>query len=223
MNVISTPKHFVCNDRENQRNLYSSDINDTTLRQIYAYPFEMTIREGGALGIMTAYNIVNGAYNTENKPLITTILKNEWGFRGMEVSDWGATHSTVAAANAGHDVEMDASTYFGTPLLAAVTDGQVAQAVFDDKVLRVFRTKIWTTADSSFPVYANTVNNAAHQTIAKLAGRESLVLVKNNVVNGKPILPLRIQTACRRQHTSRLWAIHCGSPQPGGAAAEVLP
>ena len=190
VHVISTPNHYVCNDRENQRNIYSSDIDDTTLRQIYAYPFEMTIREGAAWGIMTAYNKVNDVYNSENKVLLTTILKNEWGFRGIEMSDWGGTHSTVLAANAGHDIEMDAATYFGSPLLAAVTDGSVSQDVLDDKVLRVFRTKLWTNAVTSFPAFPNTVSNADHQTIAKLAGRESLVLVKNDFVNGKPILPL---------------------------------
>jgi beta-glucosidase len=190
VNVISTPKHYVCNNRENQRNDYSSDIDDTTLRQIYAYPFEMTIREGAAWGIMTAYNKVNDVYNSENKVLLTTILKNEWGFRGIEMSDWGGTHSTVLAANAGHDIEMDAATYFGAPLLAAVTNGSVTQDVLDDKVLRVFRTKLWTKAVTSFPVYPNTVNNADHQNIAKLAARESLVLVKNDLVNGKPLLPL---------------------------------
>jgi beta-glucosidase len=189
-NIVSTPKHYVCNDRENQRNEYTSDIDDVTLRQIYAYPFEMNIREANAWGIMTAYNKVNSTYNTENKWLIINILKNEWGFRGIELSDWGATHSTVAAALAGHDIEMDAATFFGSPLLAAVTDGTVPQAVLDDKVLRVFRMHLWTNAATAFPTYPNTVNNTAHQTIAKLAGRESLVLVKNDVVNGKPMLPL---------------------------------
>jgi beta-glucosidase len=178
--TIATPKHFICNDREWNRDFYSSDVNERTLREIYALPFEMAIKEGGAWSIMSSYNRVNSVYASEYPRTLTDLLKTDWGFRGFEVSDWGGTHSTVASANAGHDVEMPSGTYFGAPLQQAVTGGQVSLATLDDKVRRTLRARIWAGVRTS-PItqYAGSVNSPEHQALALEAARKSLVLVKN--------------------------------------------
>jgi beta-glucosidase len=140
--VGATVKHFVGNDSETQRMTVDVRIDDRTLRELYLAPFEAIVRDEGAWAVMAAYNGVNGLPMTES-PLLRDILHGEWGYDGLVVSDWTATHATVAAAQAALDLAMPgpASRYgpWGDALLEAVVKGTVDEALIDDKVVRILR------------------------------------------------------------------------------------
>ena len=132
-------KHFVANDSEFERQTISSEVDARTLREISLVPFEAAVLEAGTWSVMSAYNRLHGTYCSEH-PLLTELLKREWGFDGVIMSDWYGTHSTVPAANAGLDLEMPGPPqFFGPHLAAAVRAGEVDEKIVDDKVRRVLR------------------------------------------------------------------------------------
>ncbi|WP_434445436.1 glycoside hydrolase family 3 C-terminal domain-containing protein [Lentzea sp. E54] len=136
--VAAAPKHFVANETETDRLTHDVEVDERTLRELYLAPFEAAV-EAGAWAVMSAYNGVNGASMSEN-PLLTTPLKDEWGFDGVVVSDWGAVRSTVASAGSGQDLSMPGPWGpWGDRLVAAVEAGEVAESAVDDKVLRLLR------------------------------------------------------------------------------------
>ncbi|MFI1386102.1 beta-glucosidase [Embleya sp. NPDC020886] len=138
--VAATIKHFVANDSEDERMSYDSRVGERALREVYLAPFEAAVREARAWLVMSAYNSVNGASMTENSRLQNDVLKDEWGFDGVVISDWTAVRSTEPAALGGTDVAMPGPTaQWLEPLVEAVRDGRVEEAVLDDKVLRVLR------------------------------------------------------------------------------------
>src|SRR3954454_11387377 len=135
--VACTVKHFVANDSEFERMTISSEVDERTLREISLVPFEAAVREAGTWALMTAYNRVHGTYCSENAELLA-LLRDEWEFDGVVMSDWYGTHSTAPAANAGLDLEMPGPPqWFGAPLAEAVRNGEVAETLLDDKVRRV--------------------------------------------------------------------------------------
>ena len=140
--VGATVKHFVGNDSETERMTVDVRIDERTLRELYLAPFEAIVREAGAWAVMASYNGVNGHTMTES-PLLRGILHDEWGYDGLVMSDWTATRSTEAAARAALDLAMPgpASRFgpWGDALVAAVHEGQVDEALIDDKVLRILR------------------------------------------------------------------------------------
>ncbi|MCP9971099.1 hypothetical protein LUX57_43080 [Actinomadura madurae] len=150
--VAATVKHFVGNDSETARRSYDARIGDDALDEPYLRPFEEAVR-AGAWAVMAAYNGVNGASMTENRPLLTGVLKERWGFDGVVVSDWTAIRSTAASANAGMDLEMPGlpRSPWRDGLVAAVRDGEVAEALIDDKVLRILRLAARVGALDGFP------------------------------------------------------------------------
>ena len=137
--VIATVKHYVANSQETNRMTVSSDVDQRTLEEIYTAPYEAAVKQGHAGSVMCSYNRINGTYACENRDTLTTILKRQFGFTGFVMSDWGGTHSTVAAANAGLDMEMDVKPgqYFTAPLKTAVQDGQVPMSRLNDMVTRI--------------------------------------------------------------------------------------
>jgi beta-glucosidase len=136
--VAATVKHFVCNDSEFERMTISSDVGERALREIYLPPFESAVR-AGAWAVMSAYNRVNGVYAAEN-PLLRDLLKGEWAFDGLVMSDWSGTHSGAPSALAGLDLEMPGPRVFlGDRLLRDVTTGAVGEDVLDDMVRRRLR------------------------------------------------------------------------------------
>jgi len=142
--VAATVKHYVGNDSETERRTYDARIEEVVLRELYLAPFEATIVEAGAMVVMAAYNSVNGATMTANAPLLRGVLKGEWMFPGVVVSDWSATTSTVASAAAGLDLVMPGPDGpWGDKLVAAVRDGRVAEADVDDKVARLLALAAW--------------------------------------------------------------------------------
>jgi beta-glucosidase len=141
--VIATAKHFAGNNSEFARMTLSSDIDERTLREIYLPAFEASVKEARAGAVMDAYNPVNGVYMTANNRLNNEILKKEWGFDGIVMSDWGATHDGVAAANGGLDLEMPSPLFMNREtLLPALKDGRISIETIDDKVRRVLRKAI---------------------------------------------------------------------------------
>jgi beta-glucosidase len=191
--VIATVKHFAANNQEYNRHEVSSDLDARTLHELYLPAFEMAVKEGKAGAVMDAYNPVNGIHATQNRELNCKILKGELGFDGILMSDWGATHSTIEAANACLDIEMPSPEYFSrAALLAALRAGTISEATIDDKVRRILRKAQefgfvgrTASADSEIARYSS-----ANRVIARKGALASLVLLKNEGV----ALPLERRT-----------------------------
>jgi len=138
--VAAAAKHYVGNDSETQRWTYDARIAEHVLRELYLVPFEACVREADLDLVMTGYNMVNGVTMTEHEPLLSAILKDEWGFQGVALSDWHAARSTVATAVAGLDLAMPGPAGpWGGQLTAAVRAGEVSEDEVDAKVLRILR------------------------------------------------------------------------------------
>ena len=190
-NVIATAKHYAENSQETNRNTISEDVDARTLHELEGQAFEIALEQGKPGSVMCSYNLVNSAWACENPALLTTLLKQEYGFDGFVMSDWGATHSTVPAANAGLDMEMWDGTYFGAPLKQAVQDGQVPLSRLNDMVLRIlramFRVGVFDRPPSPEPdAYAADVATPAHAALARELAEQGTVLLKND----GPVLPL---------------------------------
>ena len=186
--VGTAVKHFVCNNQEWGRFNISVEIDERTLREIYLPGFKAAVKEGGAYAVMAAYNKVNGDYCSANRHLLKDILKDEWKFEGLVVSDWGATHSTVKSANAGLDLEMPGpGRFFNKSLKQALKGGQVREEVIDDKVRRILRVKFKLGLfDNINSKYKGALNTQEHKELAYRVASESIVLLKNE----KNLLPL---------------------------------
>ncbi|MGE5135696.1 MAG: beta-glucosidase family protein, partial [Gemmatimonadota bacterium] len=142
--VAATAKHFVANDSETARWTYDARTTEQVLRELYLVPFEACVREAGVALVMAAYNSVNGLRMTEHPRLLQQVLKQEWGFPGVVVSDWSACRSTVASAVSGLDLAMPGpNRYWGRALADAVRAGAVPEADLDDKVARLLRLARW--------------------------------------------------------------------------------
>src|SRR5262245_10016390 len=136
--VATTVKHFAGNDAEFERMTINSVIDERTLREITLVPFELAVREGGALGIMTAYNRLNGTYCSAHDELLRDILRGDWGFEGFVLSDWFARGSTTDSPRAGLDLEMPGpGRIYGPALATAVRDGAVDESLVDACVTRL--------------------------------------------------------------------------------------
>jgi beta-glucosidase len=193
--VIATAKHFVANNMEYGRMDHSSDVDERTLREIYLPAFEASVKEARVGALMDAYNLVNGAYMTQNGYLNNTIAKKEWGFDGIMMSDWGATHDGIAGANNGLDLEMPSAAYMNAQtLLPAIQRGEITAATIDDKVRRILRKAIEfgfydrEQADSSIPLYSQ-----EGREIVLEEARSGVVLLKNEN-NLLPLAKEKIRT-----------------------------
>ena len=179
-------KHFALNNQETNRGSVDVIADERTMREIYLRPFEAAVKEAGAMAVMPAYNKVNGYYCSENNHLLNEILRGEWGFRGMTVSDWGGTHSTMGAALGGLCVQMTGDNYFGPALIDSVRNGPLSEAVVDAKVREILRVRF---AVEPVPEdVANTVMTSQPETqkIAYEIAQKSIVLLKNEA-NTLPI------------------------------------
>lgn len=173
-------KHFAVNSQENMRGFINSQLSERALREIYLLPFEAAVRRANAYGVMAAYNKVWGDWCSENDMLLNKILRDEWGFRGFVISDWGGTHSTVKAAQNGLDVEMPDSKYFGKELLEAVKAGKVSEAVIDSKVRNLLRVRMVIPAIPKEEANKEIVSKPAQQQVAYEVASKSIVMLKNN-------------------------------------------
>lgn len=176
-------KHYALNNQETDRGSVNVIADERTMREIYLKPFEAAIKEGGAMCVMPAYNKVNGFYCSENAHLNNEILRDEWGFKGMTVSDWGGTHSTMGAALGGLCVQMTGDNYFGQALIDSVRNGALDEAVVDAKVREILRLRF---AIEPVPEdVANTIMTSQPETqkIAYEIAQKSIVLLKNEAGN----------------------------------------
>ncbi|SHL18568.1 glycoside hydrolase family 3 C-terminal domain-containing protein [Xylanibacter ruminicola] len=173
-------KHYALNNQEDYRGFVDVRISDRAMHEIYLRPFEMAVREADAWGLMAAYNKVNGRWCSENMQLQTTILRQQWGFPGMIISDWGGVHSTVDAVTTGMNVEMPGSRYMGKALLDSVKAGKVSEAVINQRVREILRVRL--TVKPIDKAVANTkpVGNAEEMATALEIARRSIVLLKND-------------------------------------------
>ena len=180
--VATTVKHLVGNDAEHERYTMSSDIDDRALREIYLAPFEAAVRDGGSLGIMTSYNRVNGRWCTEQPELLTTILRDEWGFEGFVVTDWFGVTGTAESAAAGVDLEMPGpARAFGAVLADAVRAGEVDEAHLDAQVTRLLTVFDRIGAlDDDGPGDEVSDDRPEHRDAARRAATESMVLLTND-------------------------------------------
>ena len=186
--VAACLKHFIGNDTEYERHLVSSNIDEKTLREIYLLPFEMGIKEGNAQVVMSAYNKLNNIYCSSHKELLIDILKDEWGFDGYVVSDWGAALETEENAKGGLDLEMPGpGNVWGDQLFTAVSEGKVEEKLIDDKVRRILNIANFSKRfenPNNKPEQSN--NSEEHRKLLKKAAASGMVLLKNN-----DLLPLK--------------------------------
>jgi len=186
--VIATVKHFALNNQEYNRHNVDVEVDERTMREIYLPAFEAAVTKGHVDAVMNSYNLLNGSHATQNEFLNLKLLKGEWGFQGVLMSDWVATYDGVAAANNGLDLEMpDARFMNAKTLLPAVKSGLVKESTIDDKVLRLLRTELrygFTERPQLDP--AASTYSVADRALALDGARESLTLLKNE----GPILPL---------------------------------
>jgi beta-glucosidase len=183
--VGTSLKHYAANNQEFQRLSISAEVDERTLREIYLPAFEKAVKQAGPWTVMCAYNKLNGEYCSEHHWLLTDILKNEWGFKGMLVSDWGAVHDRVTSLNAGIDLEMPGPQERRVEaVMKAVQSGQLDEAVLDDSVRRILNIVF----KAQETPKTGTFDVDAHHNLAYKIATEGMVLLKND-----GLLPLKSQ------------------------------
>jgi beta-glucosidase len=178
LGVGTSLKHYAANNQEDDRLRVSAEVDERTLREIYLPAFERVVTAADPWTVMCAYNKVNGTYASEHHWLLTKVLRDEWGFTGVVVSDWGAVHDRVAALRAGLDLEMPPNLGVSdAALVSAVEAGELDESVLDLAVTRLLRL-----VDRSRPALAEggTFDEREHHALARRAAAESAVLLKND-------------------------------------------
>lgn len=196
--VAACAKHYIANSLEYQRDMVNVEMSDRALREIYLPGFKAAVQEGGVLSIMSAYNKLRGTYCSHSAFLLDEILKEEYGFEGLVMSDWNAVKSTMGAVNVGLDIEMGtdlemmrrnvevdyANFHLGDTVVTLVQNGTVDESVIDQKVRRILRVMFKIHKFDERPDGFH--NTREHQTIAREIADEAIVLMKN-----EDVLPLQ--------------------------------
>ncbi|GAA3859955.1 glycoside hydrolase family 3 C-terminal domain-containing protein [Celeribacter arenosi] len=188
--VAATIKHFAGNESELERTTMSSEIDERSLREIYLRPFESAVKEAGTWGIMSSYNKLNGTYTAESHWLLSEVLRDDWGYDGIVMSDWFGSRSTAPTVNAGLDLEMPGPTRDrGEKLVAAVEAGDVSRDTVRTRALNVLRWMERTGALHDTTEWVEKADNRAeHRALIRRAGADCAVLLKND-----GILPLNAE------------------------------
>ncbi len=193
--VVATVKHFALNDQEFNRHNASSDVDERTMREIYLPAFEAAVTKAHVDAVMDSYNLVNGVHATQNNFLNLKLLKGEWDFQGILMSDWDATYDGVAAVNNGLDLEMPSPKFMNAKnLVPAVQNGQVNEATVDEHLLRIFRTELrygFTDRPQFDP--ADSTYSIADRAVALKGALESITLLKNEG-NLLPLDPAKVKS-----------------------------
>jgi len=188
--VISTVKHFALNDQETGRNELDVHIDKAASRMSDLLAMQLALEQSDAASVMCSYNRVYGTYACENDYLLNEVLKKDWGFKGYVMSDWGATHSTVAAANNGLDrqsgQEFDKSPYFNGALDEAIKNGYVSEARLDDMATRIVRAMFAKGVVDNPVAQGGKIDFAKNGAVSRATAEEGLVLLKND----NRVLPL---------------------------------
>jgi beta-glucosidase len=191
--VGASLKHYALNNQEIERGRGSSEADERTMREIYLPHFEAVVKETQPWTVMCSYNRINGVYASQHNHLLNEILKEEWGFEGAVISDWGANHTIFESVMGGLDIEMPGpAKYYGPLLLEAVNNWQIEEDVIDRAARRVLRMLVRSgRMDAPRPV--GSMNTAAHQALARETAQEAVTLLKNRD-NLLPIRPRAVKT-----------------------------
>ncbi|MGA3345047.1 MAG: glycoside hydrolase family 3 C-terminal domain-containing protein [Terracidiphilus sp.] len=232
--VIPSVKHFAANNEEFERHRIDEQIDARTLHEIYLPAFKAAVEEGGAWTVMSAYNLVNGVHCAENNALLTGVLKNEFGFKGFVVSDWGSTYSTAPTVNAGMDLEMPggqpAKNWLADPkllergnsggwltadkVLAEVKAGNITEATLDDNVGRILRVIFLSGIFDHPHAGGGEVNTSAQVAVALEAATKSIVLLKND----GHLLPLN----AKKLHSISVIGPNAAVARTGGGGSSLV-
>lgn len=189
--VAACVKHYALNNQEHWRDKINVEVSDRALYELYLPAFKAAVKEAGVWAIMGAYNKFRGQYTTHHKTLTTKILKQDWNYDGVVISDWSSTHSTEEAALYGLDMEMGTGTdglgittrdfysqyYLASPFLKRIKSGEFSEALVDDKVRRILRLMFRTNMNPNRPL--GCANTKEHQEVARDVATEGMVLLKN--------------------------------------------
>jgi beta-glucosidase len=191
--VMACVKHFAANNQETNRDFVDVQIDERTLREIYLPAFEAAVKEGHAYSIMGAYNKFRGEYLCENDYMLNKILRDEWGFKGVVVSDWAAVHSTVKSLNSGLDIEMGTPKPFNEffladKLIAAAKNKEISEAEIDKHVKRILHVLFQVKAMGAKDRVKGSISTEAHYQDAYKIATEDIVLLKND----NNALPLKL-------------------------------
>ena len=181
-------KHYALNNQENNRGTVNVIIGERAMREIYLPPFRAAVEEADAYGVMAAYNKVGGWWCAENDMLLNKILRDDWGFAGMVISDWGGTHSTVNSVKNGLNVEMPDKKYLGQALLDSVKAGLVSEDVINKRVREILRVRMAISPVPEDEANREMTSQAPQQHTAYEVASKAIVLLKN-----EGILPLKLE------------------------------
>lgn len=201
--VAACVKHYALNNQEQWRGHINVELSDRALYEIYLPAFKKAVEEGKAWTLMGSYNKIRGQHACHNDLMLNKILKGDWGFDGVVVTDWGGAHDTREAALNGLDVEMGSYTngltsesdfgyddyYLARPFLDMIRKGEVPESVLDDKVRRILRLQFRTAMNRKKPF--GSVATPEHYAVAEEIGNEAVVLMKNAPVKGQRLLPIQ--------------------------------
>jgi len=215
MGVVATVKHFAANNHENNRMKDSCDVSERAMRELYLRAFEASVREAKVGAVMCSYNKLNGVYASENTWLQKQVLREDWGFKGLLMSDWGAVHSTAEAALNGMDLEMPSGAYFAPSKLSPlVASGKVPESVIDEKVRHILRTIYRFHLDAPLPTAIH--DDPRNADVARRIAAEGTVLLKN----AHQVLPFNTV----KKETVAVLGYNALEPVPvGGGSAEIVP
>ncbi len=193
-NVAACVKHYAGNEQEFERNGVNIEMDERTLREIHLPAFKAAVQEANTYSIMSSYNRFRGEFASENKYLLTDVLRNDFGFDGVVISDWDAVHSCVPSALAGLDIEMPGPPiYFGDSLLLAVKNNQIPEKLIDQKVLNILKMELKLgLLDEPNKMPKGEIGTDYHRSLSRKVTEQSVVLLKNESVLGQnsKILPL---------------------------------
>ena len=183
--ISACVKHFACNDQEENRMTLDSVLDERTFREIYLTAFEIAVKEGKTKSIMSAYNLINGVYANENEHLLCDILRKEWGFGGLVVTDWGGNNDGVLSLKCGNQLEMPGTPDRPEEVIKAIENGELEESVLDDN-LDVLLDTIFDTMENGVKKAPEKFDVEEHHAFAEKCAEESAVLLKNDGV-----LPLK--------------------------------
>lgn len=216
-NVGATVKHFVANSQEYERNFVDSRINQRALHEIYLRSFKAAVQQGHVLDIMPAYNRLNGVFCSENHYLLTDVLRNDWGFKYLAMSDWGGVHSTLPPEEAGLDLEMPTGRHLNYKnIMPLIKSGKLSEATINKQVRHILRVIVTLgLMDHPSKPDSSLVNSPEHQKVALKAAEEGIVLLENK----NNTLPLNLSGV------SKVTVVGPGAKQVlrGGGSSMIIP
>jgi beta-glucosidase len=218
--VLATVKHFVANEQETERLTVDTRVSDRALREIYLRPFEIVVKEANPAALMTAYNKVNGEHMDSNSPLIQTVLREQWGWDGLVMSDWGGTNSTVEALTAGLDLEMPGPSRWRNKdaVSAAIASGKLDEGIITQRARRVleFLRRGDRLGEAETAAATSSFDQQTTEALVREAGAKGIVLLKNDA----GILPLTKDKVKGKKIALLGYAKECLA-HGGGSAAVV--